>query len=350
MTEAERRRRLLELARQQSASNPTVAEAIAKYLQEGTPLPSNVAAIVAGAGIPLGAGEAQGNTTGQPTPNVPNPGPERAAAGGVDGNTAAGGGGASQGARGGAREYGPQSGGSAAAARQAAGLPNNGAVETAAQAAARAQAEAANAASNAARGSSTTGPSGGGRGTSGSMDSQFDPSNGVGDDTFMRFMLQEAGMNPDILTESSKAAVRGLMPVAKALRNLYGAGNGGVGGGITDFLKGFAQQFTSGGDDFFGNVQKYARDLQGNGNFQTAIGNLKSQEAAQQMYGNLLPLLYAGSNPLYGQAASDTFERTVGAYKDADLRSPKPGNTLFTTWLDQQAPQMTPFMRGIFGR
>lgn len=343
MTEAQRTAALTELANELKQSNPQMAEAIAKHILQGTPLPAEVLPTVVARGIPVNTGN------GGPVAATPDPGSrDRQVQGSSSSGIVPGG------AQGGGRDE-------RAGAAEAGGAPGptgTGAANIAAAVAAAGNAQAAAAQRQAEQqtGRTPSAPPATGGGGAGAVptggdgraiaDFQFDPKDGVSNDVFLDAMFRDAGLDPTILTAGSKAAMRGMSPIFQALRQAYGAANNGVGGGISDFLSGFAKQ-VSNGDDFFGNVQKYARGIPGSEGFNSALGSLQDQDAVAQSYRNLIPLLYAGANPLYGQAASDVVNTAKSRYDDTTLTNP---NNAFRSWLDEQSPSMTPFTRAIFGR
>lgn len=170
---------------------------------------------------------------------------------------------------------------------------------------------------------------------------------GISNDTFVKNAMRAAGMNPNMMTEASSAAMKGLAPIFSAARAVYGQEAGAQAGGLTDFINKLAQQSTQQGGNFFGDLQKYAQGVLGGSNFQGAVGGLSSAQAQNAAYQNLLPLLYAGSNGLIQQSAGDQAQKAYDDFNYQDSQQAAPGHQLFTQWLSQQ--NLTPTQRSIFG-
>ena len=88
-------------------------------------------------------------------------------------------------------------------------------------------------------------------------------------------------------------------------------------------------------------------------NFKNAIGGLTDQDQVAAMFQSLMPLRYAGSNPLIQQSAADTFQRTQNQFNDqlfnvSGQNDRMPGGGVFVDWLQQQQ-QLDPITRRIFG-
>lgn len=168
------------------------------------------------------------------------------------------------------------------------------------------------------------------------------------DDQLVRYAMQQAGLNPDRLTKFSRMAGASLVPLLRSLRAAQGIAND-VPGGLTESVANFAKNYTSGGSTgFFNSARDIARTAMGSENFKNAVAGLQSQEQVAGLYQSLLPLLFAGSNPLIAQSAADTFERTNNQYNDADFANSGVNTPVFLTWLAQQ--QLDPVARRIFGR
>lgn len=175
------------------------------------------------------------------------------------------------------------------------------------------------------------------------------------DEQLLRFAMQAAGLNPDRLTRFSKIAGRALAPLIQARRGAFGLMGGQANvGGLPQDIADFAREYTTGGRDFFGNAQRYAQGVLGSDTFKSAVAGLQQDEQRQAMYQSLMPLLFAGANPLVQQSAADTFNRQTGLFNDADFNrlrdpnAPAPGGGIFTDWLRGQ-PNLDPITRRIFG-
>lgn len=176
---------------------------------------------------------------------------------------------------------------------------------------------------------------------------------GQDDNMLVRFAMQAAGLNPDRLTHFSKIAGRALQPLVQARRAAFGLlGNGATADGLPQDIANFAGEFTRGGANFFGNAQNYAQQVMGGDQFKNAVAGLQDQDQVQALYRSLMPLLYAGANPLVQQSAADTFDRQANQFNDQDFASlgggPKPGGGIFMDWLNQQQ-NLDPITRRIFG-
>lgn len=174
------------------------------------------------------------------------------------------------------------------------------------------------------------------------------------DDQLIRFAMQQAGLNPDRLTKYSKIAGRALVPLLRARRAAFGiAGDGNV-GGLPDDIAGVAKSFTSGnGTNFYDQQRQYGQQAMQSENFKNAIAGLGDQEQVAAMFQSLMPLTYAGSNPLIQQSAADTFNRQQNQFNDAQFNGPlagkaDPSGGIFTQFLQNQQ-NLDPITKRIFG-
>jgi len=177
------------------------------------------------------------------------------------------------------------------------------------------------------------------------------------DDLLLSFALRAAGFDPNHVTRYSKLAAQALLPLLQSRRNAYGLSGGEGGalanvGGLPQDIAQFAKDFTTKGMDFYGNAQRYAQQAMNGETFKNSIAGLADQEQVAAMYQSMMPLLYAGSNPLVQQAAGDTFRRQMENfnYRDAgfDLPGTPASNGVLMDWLGSQQ-NVDPITRRIFG-
>lgn len=172
------------------------------------------------------------------------------------------------------------------------------------------------------------------------------------DAMLLDFALRAAGLNPDRMTRFSKIAMNALKPLVQARRAAFGLTNGqGNLGGLPQDIASFAQGFTQKGNDFFGQAQNYANQVLNSDTFKNGVAGLGDTEQQQALYQGLMPLLFAGANPLVQQSAADTFGRDISQFNRADFNSSGqalPASGVFTDWLRQQ-PNIDPITRRIFG-
>lgn len=251
------------------------------------------------------------------------------------------------------------------------GIGGGGPEGAAAVAAAAQQAkQAAGVAGQGQQGSSVTpqGPQNGAQqgGSNSTLPGNFTPAQGAAlstdDDLLLSFALRAAGFNPNAVTGMSKLAARALMPLLQARRSAYGLMGDASGalqnvGGLPQDIASFAKEFTTKGADFYGNAQRYAQGVMGGDTFKNSIAGLGDAQQAGAVYQSLLPLLYAGSNPLVQQSAGDTFRRQMEnfGYQDflgnvgADANNPnQTGGGILMDWLNKQQ-NIDPVTRRIFG-
>lgn len=194
-----------------------------------------------------------------------------------------------------------------------------------------------------------------------SLPGGFNPAQGNAlskdDDLLLSFALRAAGFDPNHVTRYSKLAAQALLPLLQSRRNAYGLSGGEGGalanvGGLPQDIAQFAKDFTTKGMDFYGNAQRYAQQAMNGETFKNSIAGLADQEQVAAMYQSMMPLLYAGSNPLVQQAAGDTFRRQMENfnYRDAgfDLPGTPASNGVLMDWLGSQQ-NVDPITRRIFG-
>lgn len=170
------------------------------------------------------------------------------------------------------------------------------------------------------------------------------------DDYLLRFAMQSAGFNPDIITPGSRIAAQKLAPMVSARRNVYGLldPNGGNEGGLPQDIAQFAHDFTDKGTNFYQNATDYGKQILSGAGFAN-IGGVADQEKRMAMYQALIPLLFGGANPLVQQSAGDQTKKLFNLYKDADIRGGDQGkSTIFEDFVKQYAG-MNPLLKSIFG-
>lgn len=170
------------------------------------------------------------------------------------------------------------------------------------------------------------------------------------DDYLLRFAMQSAGFNPDIITPGSRIAAQKLAPMVSARRNVYGLmdPNGGNEGGLPQDIAQFAHDFTDKGTNFYQNAADYGKQILSGAGFAN-IGGVADQEKRMAMYQALIPLLFGGANPLVQQSAGDQTKKLFNLYKDADIRGGDQGkSTIFEDFVKQYAG-MNPLLKSIFG-
>lgn len=198
-----------------------------------------------------------------------------------------------------------------------------------------------------------SGPPGGGSGNPGNFTDAQGLQLAEDDDRLVRFALQAAGLNPDRMNSFTRIVGRALVPLLRARRAAFGINSDATVGGLPQDIASFAKEFTTPGVSAFGNARAYADSVMGSENFKSAIAGLSDQDQVAAMFQSLLPLRYAGSNPLIQQSAADTFQRTQNQYNDqlfnvSGQQAAMPGGGIFVDWLNQQQ-NLDPITRRIFG-
>jgi hypothetical protein len=171
------------------------------------------------------------------------------------------------------------------------------------------------------------------------------------DSSLLRFAMQAAGFNPDVLTPATKIAMKALQGMVQARRAAFGAGTPGQNvGGLPQDIASFAKEYTTPGADFYGHARDYAQGLMGGKDFQSFIGGLADPMDQYNMYKALTPLLYGGSNPMIQQSISDQLQRQQGLYSDQqrDNAGTPAGNMTILDFIRNQ-PNLNPALRSIFG-
>ena len=174
------------------------------------------------------------------------------------------------------------------------------------------------------------------------------------DAQLIRFAMQQAGLNPDRVTKFSKIAVNALAPLLRARRAAFGIANGQNKGGLPDDIAQMAAAFThGGGSNFYTQQQQYGQQVLDSDNYKNAVAGLGDAEQQYAMYQSLMPLTYAGSNPLIQQSAADSADRQYNAFNDQDFRTTQaggidPSGGIFTKFLQQQT-NLDPITRRVFG-
>lgn len=193
------------------------------------------------------------------------------------------------------------------------------------------------------------GGAGGGGGNPGGFNAGVADVLGEDDDYLLRFALQSAGFNPDIITPASRIAAKYLAPMVTARRSSYGLldPSGGNKGGLPQDIAAFAKEYTDKGANFYGNAAEYAKQILGGAGF-GAIGGIGDQEKRMGMYQALIPLLYGGANPLVQQSVGDQTKKLFNLYKDQDIMGGPDRKSVFEDYLKTQ--QLSPLLQSIFGR
>lgn len=171
------------------------------------------------------------------------------------------------------------------------------------------------------------------------------------DSALLRFAMQAAGFNPDVLTPATKIAMKALQGMVQARRAAFGAGTPGQNvGGLPQDIASFAKEYTTPGVDFYGHARDYAQGLLGSQTFQDFAGNLKDTGDQFGMYQAIAPLLYGGANPMIQQSISDQLQRQQGLYSDQqrDNAGTPAGNMSILDFIRNQ-PNLNPALRSIFG-
>lgn len=200
-------------------------------------------------------------------------------------------------------------------------------------------------------GTATTSPGGGGTGLPGGYSAAQGTVLAGDQNQLQRFALQAAGLNPDRMGRFGQLIAGMLAPLIAARRNAFGIQGGQNTGGLPQDIASFAKEFTTGGVDAFGNAQQYAQGVLNSPELRQYTSGLSNPDQAQAMYQSLMPLLFAGSNPLIQQSAADSAQRVQGQYNDQVFQNNgiDPNGGIFPQWLDANAQKFDPLTRRIFG-
>lgn len=168
-------------------------------------------------------------------------------------------------------------------------------------------------------------------------------------DMLLRFALQNAGFNPDIVTGGSRVAAQKLLPMLAAARSAFGAGEGANGnvGGLPAFLQQFAQGYTQKGNDFYGNARNFAQGVLGSPDFGGFLSGVKDQNEQFQLLQSLTPLLFGGANPMVQQSVGDQIGNLFDKFRYDEFQNGKQSSLV--DYLNTRGPQLNPAIQALFG-
>jgi hypothetical protein len=171
------------------------------------------------------------------------------------------------------------------------------------------------------------------------------------DPGLIRFAMQAAGFNPDIVTPASKIALQQLTALMQSRRAAYGLSNPDQNvGGLPQDIASFAKEYTTPGANFYGNARQYAQGILGGQNFQDFMGGVSDQTDKFSQYASLIPLLYGGSNPMIQQSVSDQLKNIYSKWNlDSGMNPTAAGGKDDILGYIRNMPNLSPALRAIFG-
>lgn len=168
------------------------------------------------------------------------------------------------------------------------------------------------------------------------------------DDVLMRFALQAAGFNPDIITPATKVAAQKLGALIKARRAAFGTGNAQQDtSGLGQDIASFAKEYTTPGSNFYQNARNYAQGILSGSDFQNNLNGVADQSSKFGLYQALVPLLYGGSNPLVQQSVSDQLGNVYNKWQMDEALNPAANSDILQ--YIRSNPNLSPLLRSIFG-